>query len=1333
MEDGGDGADHPAALQGILRKLSAGLDNLIAGTSFPRMRSLLADLKSGDDSRTIGALTELCNMLSMATDESMIAFSVDQFVPVLVDLLGQDSNPNIMLLAARSLTNLIEVLPAAGEVLVHRGAVPILVSKLLCIEYMDVAEQALECLERLSRDNAQPILQSGGLTAALAFLDFFSTGLQCVSLNLAASICHSMQPSGCDLVVETIPVLTNVLTYQDTRIVDSAISCFHSLSRAFKNSEADLATIAAHGLLNRVLEVVAARESVSGAAHRPVNFTMLIQILAIHCRHSADTVQTVINSGMIDMLHSVLSASGRMQTNEDEDEQIKIAARPSEQLAEILQLCYELLPPLPPAMARFVWSEAELAEMDLEQYEGGMHPKTLLFHKCPSLLITYGDSLFGLLLQVPHPCSLSASLTSEPLSSSLGAIVLRGLCASLNAHLITGVWQVYAESMALNVRHRALASISAIIYHMTAPMLDSLLARKPFSGFCADLLASGEAPIAMTALQMCSVLMDRLPVVFHHQLLREGVIDAIHTMRSLEGVAKLFTCDEEHSARLCECASQFWSTHVLPSLDSSGSITKTLALSKLLVLSEKLAEFGALGADSGGEASAVLTEIFQLLVVGEGVSVFEFQGSKLTEALIAFLDPMHDDLNQRIRCVLDCAIRTNNSDPANGLQRVASASSTQPITVLVRLLSGCVDKLEHFAVMLHSSVTNLAVGLKVLTQPFKLCLKRDPSESLSSSLQDYSSNVVLIEPLATVTAVEEFLWAKVHEADVDEMDEMPDGAAPRGERLTLRMRGLQLDQKSTIFQAIYEATSGENCVEGDEECNISHKVWEQVHIITYSLHKPEDTSSPMSPVWTKLAAEQSNQEVHTNMAALAAQVMLKVSEASDNTKEWGFLSTALHLLSTLNWVCSLWNHFCSPETLQQIVPTGIDTRGGDSSALLASHCFVSAKLTNKLMRQLQDPLVLCSGGLPPWCLTLVSNAGFVLPFECRRLFFQYTSLGISRALHIMQHRAQQSENGQASPTRGANLSNNSEFRLGRIQRQKARVHRQRILMSAVKVLELCTGHKAVLEVEFSGEAGTGTGPTLEFFTLVSREVQRKDLNMWYQSETSKQLAPRTQESELVFTPPAEDVHMHNVHRIAVLHCPECNHTVFPVSPHSGELLTISIDDGQAAACTQEPGEPQVRADSIPCASCACEQPMSLLWWIVFDDEAQYLAKAFPSGVATLQHMVLQCPCCHSVNFPGTEHTLTINRNGKMYSASGRRLHEHEYRAVTQHASSLCENVPLKQVPVALSQEVCLLLSVSPLYWSLCLPSHMQLTLLFCSTHPAGFSLHDSSLSAVRSV
>ena len=38
--------------------------------------------------------------------------------------------------------------------------------------------------------------------------------------------------------------------------------------------------------------------------------------------------------------------------------------------------------------------------------------------------------------------------------------------------------------------------------------------------------------------------------------------------------------------------------------------------------------------------------------------------------------------------------------------------------------------------------------------------------------------------------------------------------------------------------------------------------------------------------------------------------------------------------------------------------------------------------------------------------------------------------------------------------------------------------------------------KAILEVEFLEEEGTGLGPTLEFFALVASELQRKDLAMW---------------------------------------------------------------------------------------------------------------------------------------------------------------------------------------------------------------------------------------------
>ena len=57
---------------------------------------------------------------------------------------------------------------------------------------------------------------------------------------------------------------------------------------------------------------------------------------------------------------------------------------------------------------------------------------------------------------------------------------------------------------------------------------------------------------------------------------------------------------------------------------------------------------------------------------------------------------------------------------------------------------------------------SLSSGLAALAQPFKLRLARSEHEK---QLKDYSSNVVLIEPLASMTAVEDFLWSKVYRSE----------------------------------------------------------------------------------------------------------------------------------------------------------------------------------------------------------------------------------------------------------------------------------------------------------------------------------------------------------------------------------------------------------------------------------------------------------------------------------------------------------------------------------------------------------------------------------------
>ena len=61
------------------------------------------------------------------------------------------------------------------------------------------------------------------------------------------------------------------------------------------------------------------------------------------------------------------------------------------------------------------------------------------------------------------------------------------------------------------------------------------------------------------------------------------------------------------------------------------------------------------------------------------------------------------------------------------------------------------------------------------------------------------------------------------------------------------------------------------------------------------------------------------------------------------------------------------------------------------------------------------------------------------------------------------------------------------------------MNRNQIFESARKVFDIPNTLKMVLEVEFFEEVGTGTGPTLEFFTLLSKQFKRRKLQLWRDS------------------------------------------------------------------------------------------------------------------------------------------------------------------------------------------------------------------------------------------
>mmetsp|Transcript_15857 Transcript_15857/g.33917 ORF Transcript_15857/g.33917 Transcript_15857/m.33917 type:complete len:980 (-) Transcript_15857:729-3668(-) len=326
-------------------------------------------------------------------------------------------------------------------------------------------------------------------------------------------------------------------------------------------------------------------------------------------------------------------------------------------------------------------------------------------------------------------------------------------------------------------------------------------------------------------------------------------------------------------------------------------------------------------------------------------------------------------------------------------------------------------------------------------------------------------------------------------------------AEGRGHNLCLLLNGSPLPYSMTIFQAIRQfglssssrgapAAAPDAAPAGALPSSIGQRLWGDVYTIHYRLASdmPEldaadavESSHDAAPPAAAPAAERqvtvSAHDADPLLCRLGGQRPTVVPPSDPS-------SSVLQLLCFLQALCDSWHCLYSAAELAEM---------GVAGAALPASALLNRKLNAKLMRQLQDPLALCSRSLPDWCSALTSNCAFLFTFESRRLFLHSTAFGLSRALQRLQQHSR-----ERGPVAGSH--ERSESRLSRLPRQKVRISRSRVMDSAFKVMELYASHKALLEVEYFGEVGTGLGPTLEFYTLVSLELRRADLGLWLSEE-----------------------------------------------------------------------------------------------------------------------------------------------------------------------------------------------------------------------------------------
>ncbi|CBX96359.1 similar to thyroid hormone receptor interactor 12 [Plenodomus lingam JN3] len=1272
-----------------------------------RLRGILEQLRSDDESIQMIALQELSEVLLISTEDNLAGhFSPDAYVKELVKLMQPpapsddpftitpEPNPETMLLACRCLANLMEALPQATANVVYGNAVPVLCANLLNIQFIDLAEQCLSTLEKISVEFPSVIVREGGLSACLNYLDFFATSTQRTAVTTAANCCRNIPDDSFSVVRDAMGTLEGILNNNDQKVLEQGCICVSRIVQSFKHQGDKLEQLVSPGLLQAILRLLlpGSTNLIGSNIH-----TMFLQVLAYTAKASPRLSAELLKMNVVDTLYQILTGVSPPSGTDDVAGKIDsvvimqaLIHRPKDQVFETLNVICELLPDVP--------------------QEGLMYLDDLVDAGNP------GDD------------SSPLSAQSKPSANQRRLEMLEGCKPEVKRFaliLFPTLTDAYSSTVNLSVRQKVLTAHLKMLSNLDTDILEEALRPVPYASHLASIFTQQDHPTLVTyALQAAELLLKRLDSIYRYQFYREGVISEIsqlanrpcktldarpkdskaaleveastdsgssttssanaeleHDMAVPEDV-NMHSDDEDgeddHEDDLHEAHeeheedddsdSSSSSDHQLPAQVPHVEDIITLRAKKFIETHEKtsdklvrdkasavLQDLKTLASDirscvlDGGAGNC--RELFTRLAsyfegdALESITSYELKSSKIVDVLLEIFTTTSakgiDPRSVFLETFMGCSSKTSTT----------SATPSTPLGVLVHTLQDLLSRSEHFDVItVHQhAYDSRGSATSMLAKQLRLRLEADDDSGIPKA---YRQIMVSIHAIATFKALDDYLRPrisiaeqrprgnKVRESFAHYAQAMAEGRAPppphtpsesrtskkassksktpptdppqpgpssatrEKTRRSSRRQQAQLpppppppavprsnsshdpvecaDEERLSDQDSMDEESALNAIVDDLEDDLDDDLPDpsavsvEVASTGQATAREEDGTRVATPVHNALSAKTPS-ETRTPTSRLSALL-----QNSAMRQSLGSAASALSYAAAVQSIPQDWHiefsvndqplsnettiyravHFSQaqggevsnrtvwgathtikfkrvpgppPAESSSLTPppdAKADTLGMPASLnqhpvtsgilrlLSILHSlnanfddilldkkdqmklnaeplsqFVNTKLTAKLNRQLEEPLIVASNCLPSWSEDLARFYPFLFPFETRHLFLQSTSFGYSRSMTRWQN---------AQPTSDSRHDRHRDERpfLGRLQRQKVRISRARILESAMKVMQLYGHSASVLEVEYFEEVGTGLGPTLEFYSTVSKEFSKKKLKLWRENESS---------------------------------------------------------------------------------------------------------------------------------------------------------------------------------------------------------------------------------------
>ena len=282
------------------------------------------------------------------------------------------------------------------------------------------------------------------------------------------------------------------------------------------------------------------------------------------------------------------------------------------------------------------------------------------------------------------------------------------------------------------------------------------------------------------------------------------------------------------------------------------------------------------------------------------------------------------------------------------------------------------------------------------------------------------------------------------------------------EAKTVRMNGIVVDKSWSVMQAIVETAEIGNF---DEKKSNEIELGDMKFVPGEKLELHAKSEQCMNPILAKIWAQDHIVDVGEGV------------ESSGNLESRSGSPDVVGVSVDSSVVLSDLHHVRNKSIDTKDVWSQLAVVLGMFSLIRQTSESVCPKLNLLFIQAMSDPISVATGKFPLWTDFVVKHTPWLLSTQAKRETVQSKFIGIRRALI------------QKFAPSGLT-----------IQRQKVGIERHQLLVSAL-VMMTRFGHetKSVIEVEFLGEAGTGSGPTNEFYSSLVELMTTEKMEIMFRT------------------------------------------------------------------------------------------------------------------------------------------------------------------------------------------------------------------------------------------